>query len=195
MPIAINFSGQEFCHGDPRAVLDAVVEENEIQPSRVELEITENVLMNDIRAARASLAGLKESGFRLAVDDFGTGYSSLSYLKRLPLDTLKIDRSFIRDVGNDKESDAICAAIISMAHDLGLAVVAEGVETHSQLAFLRGRGCDQVQGFLLAKPIEATYFTELLRDALPRAHGDWADVDRFGAAGLSLGTSGAGSCS
>ena len=127
--------------------------------------------MNDIRAARSSLADLKASGFRLAVDDFGTGYSSLNYLKRLPLDTLKIDRSFIRDVNNEKESDAICAAIISMAHDLGLTVVAEGVESHAQLAFLRAKQCDQVQGFLLSRPMEAKRLTELLSDARDAQHG------------------------
>ncbi len=175
IPIAINLSGQEFCHGDPLQFLEDIVKANRIDPSKLELEITENVLMNDIRAARNSLAGLKASGFRLAVDDFGTGYSSLNYLKRFPLDTLKIDRSFICDINNEKDSDTICAAIISMAHDLGLAVVAEGVESHAQLAFLRSKGCDQVQGFLLSRPMEAERFTELLTDAQDAEYG--TDLD------------------
>ncbi len=164
VPVAINLSGHEFCHGDPSAALAPIVEGNGLVPGSLELEITENVLMQDVRSAGHAIRDLKDCGFSLAVDDFGTGYSSLNYLNRFPLDVLKIDRSFISELGSDTSNDAICEAIISMAHDLGLRVIGEGVENHAQLAFLRSHGCDQVQGFLLARPLSSASFAELLAD-------------------------------
>jgi EAL domain-containing protein (putative c-di-GMP-specific phosphodiesterase class I) len=120
------------------------------------------MLMQSVDTTLQTLDQLKEMGVRLAIDDFGTGYSSLSYLKRFPLDTLKIDRSFVKDLPRDAEDAAITKAIIAMAHSLRLAVVAEGVETTEQLAFLQQHGCDVVQGYLFSRPVSADDFGALL---------------------------------
>ena len=138
-----------------------------LSPSLFELELTEGVLMQDAEAGRRSLLTLKEFGFALAVDDFGTGYSSLSYLKRFPLDTLKIDRSFVKDIGVDPEDAAIVRAIIALGHNLGLGIVAEGVSSEAQLEFLRAEGCDAVQGWLMSAAVPANDFADLVRQ--PRA--------------------------
>jgi EAL domain-containing protein (putative c-di-GMP-specific phosphodiesterase class I) len=130
--------------------------------------------MQDAEAGRRSLLTLKEFGFALAVDDFGTGYSSLSYLKRFPLDTLKIDRSFVKDIGADPEDAAIVRAIIALGHNLGLGIVAEGVSSEAQLEFLRAEGCDAVQGWLMSAAVPAIEFAELVRK--PRA--TVAEVER-----------------
>jgi EAL domain-containing protein (putative c-di-GMP-specific phosphodiesterase class I) len=134
-----------------------------LSPSLFELELTEGILMQDAEAGRRSLLTLKEFGFALAVDDFGTGYSSLSYLKRFPLDTLKIDRSFVKDIGVDPEDAAIVRAIIALGHNLGLGIVAEGVSSELQLEFLRAEGCDAVQGWLMSAAVQANEFAELVR--------------------------------
>jgi len=134
-----------------------------LSPSLFELELTEGILMQDAEAGRRSLLTLKEFGFALAVDDFGTGYSSLSYLKRFPLDTLKIDRSFVKDIGVDPEDAAICRAIIALGHNLGLGIVAEGVSSEVQLEFMRAEGCDAVQGWLMSAAMPANEFAELVR--------------------------------
>ena len=123
-----------------------------IAASLLELEITESRIMEDVETVIETLQELKKLGVSLAIDDFGTGYSSLSYLKRLPFDHLKVDASFVRDIPHDKNDMEITAAVIAMAHKLGLKVVAEGIETHDQLAFLRENSCEMGQGFLLAKP-------------------------------------------
>jgi len=164
VPVAVNLSGQEFLEGDPVRTIIEATEQAGIDPANLELEITETALMSDMDAVRTSLAKLKDRGFRLAVDDFGTGYSSLSYLKGFPLDTMKIDKSFVKDVAHDTDDAAICDAIIALAHSLGLTVVAEGVENKKQLEFLRTRGCDQVQGYLLGRPVDARRFTDMLMD-------------------------------
>jgi diguanylate cyclase (GGDEF)-like protein len=135
-----------------------------IEPSLLELEITESVLLHDADNTLVALNTLKRAGIALSVDDFGTGYSSLSYLKRFPIDTLKIDRSFVKDLHTDQDDAAICAAILAMAQQLGLNVVAEGVETKEQLEFLRHHGCNQIQGFLCSKPLSANQFAVLLRE-------------------------------
>ena len=136
-------------------------------PRWLELEVTESMLMQGVDSQGVdttldTLFKLKDMGVRLAIDDFGTGYSSLAYLKRFPLDTLKIDRSFVKDLPRDAEDAAIAKAIIAMAHSLRLAVVAEGVETDQQLAFLRQHGCDLVQGFLFSRPVPGEEFAALL---------------------------------
>jgi diguanylate cyclase (GGDEF)-like protein len=161
--IAVNVSGREFM--DPQALLriGETVAREKLSPSLFELELTEGVLMRDAEAGRLSLLALKEFGFALAVDDFGTGYCSLNYLKRFPLDTLKIDRSFVADISEDPEDAAIVRAIIALGHGLDLKVVAEGVATSAQLKFLQTEGCDAIQGFLMSAAIAAAPFAELLR--------------------------------
>lgn len=132
-----------------------------IKPKMLELEITESLLMRDIEATIDDLNRLKEFGVDLSVDDFGTGYSSLSYLKRFPIDTLKIDRSFVLDLHRDSDDAAICAAILAMARKLDLKVIAEGVELEEQLDFLRLHNCDQIQGYLFSKPLAGKDFEVL----------------------------------
>jgi EAL domain-containing protein (putative c-di-GMP-specific phosphodiesterase class I) len=119
----------------------------------LQLEVTESMIMYEAERMTESLEQLKAMGLELAIDDFGTGYSSLSYLKRLPIDRLKIDKSFVQDVTTDTDDEAIIGAIIALTRKLGLRTIAEGVETREQLEFLRDQGCDEVQGFLLSKPL------------------------------------------
>src|SRR4029077_980826 len=129
-----------------------VLEQTGLDPAFLELEITESVVMQHPEQAVTLLNKLKAFGIHLSIDDFGTGYSSLNYLKRFPLDTLKIDRTFIRDLPGDSDDAAITQAIVAMAHSLRLSVVAEGVETAEQLSFLRDYECDEIQGYYFSKP-------------------------------------------
>ncbi|HEV7798253.1 MAG TPA: EAL domain-containing protein, partial [Pyrinomonadaceae bacterium] len=139
-----------------------ILKETGLDPRFLELELTEGSIMKDPDQAIGKLHELKAMGLKISVDDFGTGYSSLSHLKRFPIDTLKIDQSFVRDINTDSNDAAIVAAIIDLAHALKLNVVAEGVETEEQLDCLRGLGCDEVQGYLFSKPLTVDAFTELL---------------------------------
>jgi diguanylate cyclase (GGDEF)-like protein len=167
--VAVNVSGRDFMH--PEALLrlsDTVIRAN-LSPSLFELELTEGVLMRDAEAGRRALLALKEFGFALAVDDFGTGYCSLNYLKRFPLDTLKIDRSFVADISEDPEDAAIVRAIIALGHSLDLKIVAEGVTTRAQLQFLQAETCDAIQGFLMSAAVPAGAFADLLRLPQPSA--------------------------
>jgi diguanylate cyclase (GGDEF)-like protein len=166
-PIAVNVSGRDFLQPEALLRLSDIVAQAELTPSLFELELTEGVLMRDAEAGRRSLLSLKEFGFALAVDDFGTGYCSLNYLKRFPLDTLKIDRSFVADINEDPDDAAIVRAIIALGHSLDLKIVAEGVTNREQLKFLQDEGCDAIQGFLMSAAIPVAAFTELLR--LPHA--------------------------
>jgi len=169
VPVAVNLSAREFLAPDLGRTIKRILEAHAIAPSALELEITESSLMVNPQEAARTLEYLKALGVGLAIDDFGTGYSSLSYLKRFPLDALKIDRSFVRDITANANDAAITLAIISMAHSLGLKVIAEGVEEHAQLDFLAAHGCDQVQGFLLARPVDAEQCARLLHDpSFPR---------------------------
>jgi diguanylate cyclase (GGDEF)-like protein len=161
--IAVNISGRDFMHPEGLLRIGDTVAQAKLSPSLFELELTEGVLMRDAEAGRRSLLALKEFGFALAIDDFGTGYCSLNYLKRFPLDTLKIDRSFVADIGADADDAAIVRAIIALGHTLSLKIVAEGVTTQSQLKFLQTEGCDAIQGFLMSPAITADAFVELLR--------------------------------
>jgi diguanylate cyclase (GGDEF)-like protein len=161
--MAVNVSGREFMRPDILLRISETVEQARLPPALFELELTEGVLMRDAEAGRRSLLALKEFGFSLAMDDFGTGYCSLNYLKRFPLDTLKIDRSFVADIGTDSGDAAIVRAIIALGHDLNLKIVAEGVGTLEQLRFLRSEGCDMLQGFLMSPPVPARAFATLLR--------------------------------
>ena len=164
--IAVNVSAAQFAH-DLFAHVAEVVSEFSLPPGVLELELTESVIMDNPELAIATMQRIAESGVCLSVDDFGTGYSSLAYLKRLPINRLKIDRSFVQDLATDPDDAAICAAIISMAHSLELQTVAEGVETVEQMRWLHARGCDELQGFLLGRPAG---FDEVLR-ALDAARG------------------------
>jgi EAL domain-containing protein (putative c-di-GMP-specific phosphodiesterase class I) len=128
----------------------------------LELELTESVLMKHVEATIETLQALRHSGVRVALDDFGTGYSSLSYLRRFPIDSLKIDRSFIQQIASGPADAAIVTAVISMAHSLKLRVVAEGVETLQELQFLQSRECDEVQGYYFSQPLPAAKFASLL---------------------------------
>jgi diguanylate cyclase (GGDEF)-like protein/PAS domain S-box-containing protein len=162
--MAVNLSGRQFRQRDLVEVVQRAMNAAGIDPQTLELEITESVLMQDASETTRLLDNLRALGVHLSVDDFGTGYSSLSYLKRFPIDALKIDRSFIRDIASDPDDAAITTAILAMAGGLGLEVVAEGVETMEQLAFLRGRECQMIQGYLFSKPLPAEQMRALLSD-------------------------------
>lgn len=160
--LAVNLSPRQFTHPDLVGQILGVLNETGFDPNFLELELTESALMSEGGDAAALLKQLKTMGVRLAIDDFGTGYSSLSYLRHFPLDTLKIDRSFVRSIPEHREDMAIATAIIELAHILGFIVLAEGVETEAQLAFLRQQGCDLYQGYIFSKPVPDTEFLALL---------------------------------
>jgi diguanylate cyclase (GGDEF)-like protein len=155
LPVAINLSVRQLQQAGLAASVGRIVGQAGVDPRLLEFELTESMLMADPEAAVATLKELKGLGMRLSVDDFGTGYSSLAYLKRFPLDALKIDRTFVRDLPGDPDDAAITRAVIGLAHSLGLAVVAEGVETVEQLRVLEEYGCDQIQGYYIARPLPA----------------------------------------
>ncbi|WP_425548607.1 putative bifunctional diguanylate cyclase/phosphodiesterase [Allohahella marinimesophila] len=144
--VAVNLSARQLHQEDLVATIRQILDETGMPPSGLELEITESALMYDVESAIGTMEELIELGVSISLDDFGTGYSSLSYLKRFPIDTLKIDKSFIAEVTTDPGSEVIVKTIIVMAHSLGLKVIAEGVESEEQLALLRDRGCDLAQG-------------------------------------------------
>ena len=153
--IAVNLSARQFLQPDLDRRIRDILERHGVAPGAIELEITESMLMRDPQQAVQILARLKQLGVRLSVDDFGTGYSSLAYLKQFPLDALKIDRAFIGSITSDADDAAIAIAIINLAHNLNLQVVAEGVETVAQVRFLVAHGCDVLQGFYFAQPMPA----------------------------------------
>ncbi|OGI67645.1 MAG: diguanylate cyclase, partial [Candidatus Muproteobacteria bacterium RBG_16_60_9] len=165
--MAVNLSPRQFA--DPELLKDiaAVLADTGMAPQLLELEITESMVMHNTERAVTLLNAIKEMGVRLAIDDFGTGYSSLAQLKRFPIDTLKVDRSFIRDIPKDSEDRAITQAIIAMGKSLSLTIVAEGVETKEQEAFLREHACDEMQGYYFSRPIAPDSFAELLRRHVP----------------------------
>lgn len=151
LSVAVNLSARQFRQDVP-AMVSKVLQETNLEAHYLELEITESIIMQNPDEAAATLRKLKEMGVRLAIDDFGTGYSSLSYLKRFPIDRLKIDQSFVRDITTDPDDAAIAMAVIAMAHSLNLKVVAEGVETEAQLSYLHRRQCDEFQGYYFSRP-------------------------------------------
>jgi len=160
--MSINISGWQFHSPDFAEKVEALVKGTRVSPSMVEMEITESVLMENQQRTVALLNTLEKIGFRIAIDDFGTGYSSLSYLRRFKIDTLKVDQSFIRDVVSNPDDAAITSAIIAMAQSLKLKLIAEGVETPQQLAFLRKHDCRYVQGYLFSRPVSADELSQLL---------------------------------
>jgi EAL domain-containing protein (putative c-di-GMP-specific phosphodiesterase class I) len=163
--IAVNLSPRQFLHAGLVKDTVRVLEASGCRPSYLELEITESMVMHDPAGAAAVMAELKALGVRIAMDDFGTGYSSLAHLRRFPIDTLKIDSSFIADLPGDTGNMAITDAIIAMARTLHLTVIAEGVETRPQFDILRRLGCDEVQGYYFSEPVPFDAATTLLRDA------------------------------
>lgn len=162
LSISVNVSPLEFLVGDLPQRVEAVLLETGLDPERLELEITESIMVSDAEKALATLGRLRALGIGIALDDFGTGYSSLSYLHRFPLTTLKIDRSFVAKLGETLESVAITRAVIQLGHALGIRVVAEGVETPEQLDFLIQEGCDLTQGYLLGRPCPAQDYAEAM---------------------------------
>jgi len=153
--IAVNISVRQFVGQDLPQLVDTVLKETGLPPHMLELEVTESLALHSVATTLAILHDCKSLGVKLAMDDFGTGYSSLSYLKRYPLDALKIDQAFVRNIPQDQGDMAITRAIVAMAHSFGMSVIAEGVETIAQLEFLRALGCEDVQGYLFSKPVPA----------------------------------------
>jgi predicted signal transduction protein with EAL and GGDEF domain len=155
-PLAVNLSARQFTQPNLAQTVCEALSTNAIEPRYLELELTESVIMRDADASRRQLEALKQLGVRLAIDDFGTGYSSMSYLKRFPLDTLKIDRSFIRDLSANPTDRDIVSAIVALGKSLKLTTIAEGVETVDQRTTLAELGCNQFQGFLVSRPVPAS---------------------------------------
>ncbi|WP_448111625.1 sensor domain-containing protein [Pseudomonas lini] len=165
--VSVNISARQFSDGQLGTRIATILKETGLSPACLELELTESILMREVSEAMQILAGLKNLGLSIAVDDFGTGYSSLNYLKQFPIDVLKIDRTFVDGLPSGEQDAQIARAIIAMAHSLNLAVIAEGVETHEQLDFLREHGCDEVQGYLFGRPMPASRFeAQFSNDAL-----------------------------
>ena len=161
--IAVNLTARQFVDDNLLTDLAAILAETGMEAGLLELEIAESLLMQDVKRALQVLNGLKKLKIRIAIDDFGIGYSSLSALKQFPLDSIKIDRSFIRDVTSVAEDKALTEAIIAMGRTLSLTVVAQGVETREQADFLRDNACDEFQGFYFNKPMPADQFGVLLQ--------------------------------
>lgn len=160
--VAVNLSAQQFLQKNMVKKVKDVIQETSINPKCLELEITEGVVIHDVDSAISVLQQLKDIGVQISIDDFGTGYSSLNYLKKLPVNTLKIDRSFIYDIDVNPSSKALTAAITTMAHDLKLNVIAEGVETYKQLSYVKKSSCDAIQGFYFSRPLKAEHVIDFL---------------------------------
>jgi EAL domain-containing protein (putative c-di-GMP-specific phosphodiesterase class I) len=168
MRVAVNVAATQFRHGNLLDIVQRALDDAGLVPHLLELELTESAVMTNPEDSVAILESLSRMGVLVSVDDFGTGYSSMSYLRRFPIDKLKIDRGFIREVMTRPEDASIVRAIISLAHSLRLKVVAEGVETLEQLGFLRSMGCDQYQGYHFSPPLPAPAFRDLMREHLSR---------------------------
>jgi diguanylate cyclase (GGDEF)-like protein len=158
--MAVNCSAIQLVRTDMAKVITSALEVTGLNPAYLEIELTESLLMQDVEEGIAILQALKDLGVHVSIDDFGTGFSSLSYLKRLPVDKLKIDQSFIKDLTSDPGDAAIVTSMITLAHNLDLTVVAEGVETEQQLGYLRAERCDEIQGYLISRPLEPDAFTK-----------------------------------
>jgi EAL domain-containing protein (putative c-di-GMP-specific phosphodiesterase class I) len=163
LSMAVNLTVRQFSDENLLADLNEILAATGMDAHLLELEITESLLMRDVEKNLRILAGLKNIGIQIAIDDFGTGYSSLTSLKQFPIDTIKIDRSFIRDVANVDKNKNVTKAIIAMGRTLSLTVVAQGVETREQAEYLRQNACDEFQGFYLNKPVQADQMADLLR--------------------------------
>ena len=164
--ISMNLSPSQVADSNLFTYLKDCIQNNQVSPYLLELEVTEDVLVDDYSVVETLLSNARAMGMSVSVDDFGTGYSSLSYLKKLPLDYLKIDRTFIKEIVADDNDKAIVKAVIAMAHNLNLCVTAEGVETQEQLSFLVDNACNSVQGYMFSRPISVNYFIKLLTEQL-----------------------------
>ena len=153
--MSVNFSATDFSESNFKSYIQYVLNETELKPEELHLEITERLLMTNPSRARSTLDECRAEGMKVSIDDFGTGYSSLSYLHYFPIDILKIDRSFIKNMTNDNASMELVRSIISLGHNMGMKIIAEGIEEEEQAQMLRGIGCDQAQGFMYAKPMRA----------------------------------------
>jgi diguanylate cyclase (GGDEF)-like protein/PAS domain S-box-containing protein len=171
VPISVNLSPRQLARENMVEMITRVLQSTGLAPHLLELEITENVVMRDVEKSFATLAKLKELGVKISIDDFGTGYSSLSYLKRFPVNTLKIDQTFVRDIATDQDNAGIVQAIISLGHVLKLNVLAEGVETEDQYRFLLANGCDEMQGYLVSRPVPDDEFSAILKRSAEAAGG------------------------
>ncbi|WP_343225028.1 EAL domain-containing protein [Luteimonas sp. MC1895] len=169
LTMSVNMSVLQLLRGDFAEVVRRVLHDTDIPPQALELELTESVLMANAAQTAVKLQAFRELGVSLAIDDFGTGYSSLAYLKRLPITTIKIDQTFIADLGHDPEGAAITTTVIAMAHGLGLTVVAEGVENEAQAAFLARHRCDEIQGYWVSRPLDAVACMAFIRNRHPPA--------------------------
>jgi diguanylate cyclase (GGDEF)-like protein/PAS domain S-box-containing protein len=163
LQMAVNVSARQFQQRNLADLVMGVMADSGVDPRFVEIELTESAIMSDAEASISTLERIKSRGVAISIDDFGTGYSSLSYLKRLPLDILKIDQSFVRDISTDYNDAVIVRAIIGLARSLGIKVIAEGVEDDSQLSFLNAYGCNYGQGYLFSRPLDAAMFLEMVR--------------------------------
>ena len=163
-PVAVNLSARQFRQENLEQTIHQALQRYRLDPGLLELEITESTAMINVERAVITLHQLKALGVSLSIDDFGTGYSSLSYLKRFPLDHLKIDRAFVRDIITDPDDAAICIAIIGLAHNLKMTVIAEGVETKDQMNYLRQHCCDEMQGYYFSQPLPVAEYTQLLEE-------------------------------
>jgi diguanylate cyclase (GGDEF)-like protein len=162
VPVAINISAKQLEQKNFVNTISTVLEKTQVENELIEIELTEGILIKNSQRTLQKLVKLRNRGMKVAIDDFGTGYSSLAYLNNFPFDKLKIDQSFIRDIITDKAAASLAASIISMAHRLGVRVIAEGVETEDQLTFLKDYKCDEIQGFYFSEPVPADRFTKLL---------------------------------
>ncbi len=163
VPIAVNVSAHQITTGTLPEVIRSVLQQTGLAAQYLEVELTESVLIRETEVALQQIAELRRMGLAVSLDDFGTGYSSLGYLSRFTLDKLKIDQCFVRDITHDPKSAAIAHATIALAHGLGITVIAEGVETEEQLAYLRNAGCDEIQGFVVSQPVPAVELAALLK--------------------------------
>lgn len=167
--VSINLSPAQFQHRDLAAVVEECLQQSRLDPNRLELEITEGILLKDTENTLKVLHRLKDLGVHIAMDDFGTGYSSLSYLRSFPFDTIKIDRSFVFGLGDDTDARAIVRAVVGLGQNLGMRTIAEGVETPDQMTWLRDEGCEEVQGFLFSEPIPKDAVRKFIADHLNAA--------------------------
>jgi EAL domain-containing protein (putative c-di-GMP-specific phosphodiesterase class I) len=180
IPIALNVSGKELLHGNPARVIESEAAAAGVPASLIEVEITESLLVKDSAAVRRALKKLRQLGCRIALDDFGTGYSSLAYITRFPLDRIKIDKAFVREVDRSASDAAVANAILSIGQSLDLVVTAEGIERPGQLEWLRSRGCHEAQGFLLSRPLSPSDLERrvlMSADADPRAGDEPVPLD------------------